>query len=368
MAIYSSVPPPEQQSASNTPTPAATNPSLAAVQLHSPPTPVKNGSIDIDAWTVSALQSLSVSPIARGTGTPLAIPLDEAVKAKSNSPERNVNFDEDEAPISTLRRPPSRRDSQRKRELVLKGKEGSRQRRRWENDRLIGVPNAQPPLPSDYEVQPTHPIHRVPYQLAQFWDRGVRKQVEDKTARLLAERKKQQLKAGSATGLGAGEVPRDLREATKRSPVVRTWVRSLEEPVRQYLATQQAMAATSAVTADEDDDSAAEQMDSDDEEIVFVGRNGAMRELREKKATWKHAHREVSQETVDSGMLFDSFGTDESAAFKRWLTHTISDYYGIQSRSVNLSNPTRRVVYVGLKTSQGALPLRTLPRPMWEVC
>lgn len=55
-------------------------------------------------------------------------------------------------------------------------------------------------------------------------------------------------------------------------------------------------------------------------------------------------------------------------ASRRWLTHTISDYYGIQSRSVNLSNPTRRVVYVGLKTSQGALPLRTLPRPMWEVC
>ncbi|KAF4445116.1 hypothetical protein F53441_10958 [Fusarium austroafricanum] len=369
MAIYSSVPPPEQQSATTaTDTPTTTNPPLAALQVQSPPTPVKNVGVDIDAWTISALQSLSVSPVARGTGTPLAINIDEAVKPQPKSPERNVSFDEREAAASTLRRPPSRRDSQRKRELVLKGKEGSRQRRRWENDRLMHVPNAQPPLPSDFEVHPTHPIHRVPYQLAQFWDRGVRKQVEDKTARLQAERKRQQLKTGSATGLGAGEVPRDLREATKRSPVVRTWVRSLEEPVRQYLASQHAMAEIKATNADEDADSAAEQMDSDDEEIVFVGRNGAMRQLREKRATWKHAHREVSQETVDSGMLFDSFGTDESAAFKRWLTHAISDYYGIQSRSVNLSNPTRRVVYVGLKTSQGALPLRTLPRPMWEVC
>ncbi|KAI1014980.1 hypothetical protein LB503_003754 [Fusarium chuoi] len=139
MAIYSSVPPPEQQAASNTPTPAATNPPLAALHVHSPPTPVKNGSIDIDAWTVSALESLSVSPIARGTGTPLAIPLDEVVKDKSNSPGRNVNFDEDEAPISTLRRPPSRRDSQRKRDLVLKGKEGSRQRRRWENGMALSL-------------------------------------------------------------------------------------------------------------------------------------------------------------------------------------------------------------------------------------
>ncbi|KAF4988726.1 hypothetical protein FGRMN_9594 [Fusarium graminum] len=370
MAIYSSVPPPEQQPVSSTPPPTATNPPLAAVQVQSPPTPVKNSAIDIDAWTISALQSLSVSPVARGIGAPLTIPIDEAVTIKPKSPERNVNIDDQEGPASTLRRPPSRRDSQRKRELVLKGKEGSRQRRRWENDRLMHVPNVQPPLPSDYEVHPTHPIHRVPYQLAQFWDRGVRQRAEDKTARLQAERKKQQLKTGSATGLGAGEIPRDLREATKRSPVVRTWVRSLEEPVRQFLASQQATAETpnTAADTDEDADSAAEQMDSDDEEIVFVGRNGAMRELREKKATWKHAHRQVSQETVDSCMVFDSFGNDESAAFKRWLTHAISDYYGIQSRSVNLSNPTRRVVYVGLKTSQGILPSRSLPRPMWEVC
>ncbi|KAH7189366.1 R3H-associated N-terminal domain-containing protein [Fusarium flagelliforme] len=367
MAIYSSVPPPEQQPTTTTPPPTATNPPLATIPVQSPPTPVKGSGIDIDAWTISALQSLAVSPVARGTGTPLAIPIDETAKAQPKSPERNVNFDEHEVPTSTPRRPPSRRDSQRKRELVLKGKEGSRQRRRWENDRLMHVPNVQPPLPSDYEVHPTHTIHRVPYQLAQFWDRGVRQRVEDKTARLQAERKKQQLKLGSATGLGAGEVPRDLREATKRSPVVRSWVRSLEEPVRQYLASQRAATATNEEASD-DSDSAADQMDSDDEEIVFVGRNGAMRELREKKATWKHAHREVSQETVDSGMLFDSFGNDESAAFKRWLTHTISDYYGIQSRSVNLTNPTRRVVYVGLKTSQGTSPLRTLPRPMWEVC
>ncbi|KAF4965289.1 hypothetical protein FSARC_6907 [Fusarium sarcochroum] len=366
MAIYSSVPPPELQPATTTtPTPTATSPPVSAVQVQSPSTPVKNSGIDIDAWTISALQSLSVSPVARGTGTPLAIPIDETVKVKRESPKRIVDFDEHEVPTSTPRRPPSRRDSQRRRELLLKGNEGSRQRRRWENDRLMHVPNVQPPLPSDYEVHPTHPIHRVPYQLAQFWDRGVRQRVEDKTIRLQVARKKQQLKTGRATGLGTGEVPRDLREATKRSPVVRTWVRSLEEPMRQYLVGQQAMAKAEAVAADEDTDSAAEQMDSDDEEIVFVGRNGAMRELREKKATWKHAHREVSQETVDSGMVFDSFGTDESATFKRWLTHAISDYYGIESRSVNLTNPTRRVVYVGLKTSQA---LRTLPRPMWEVC
>lgn len=170
------------------------------------------------------------------------------------------------------------------------------------------VPNVQPPLPTDWEVHPTHPIHRVPYQLAQFWDRGIRQNVEDKTLKLQAARKKQQLQTGRATGLGVGEVPRDLRESAKRSPVVRTWVRALEEPVRQYLCQHAA--------GPDDVDSAAEEMDSEDEEIVFVGRNGAMRELREKKTRWKMARREVSSETVEAGMVMDSFGDDETAAFK----------------------------------------------------
>ncbi|CAM1511685.1 Fc.00g091980.m01.CDS01 [Cosmosporella sp. VM-42] len=354
MAIYSAVPPPPEQNPANT----TTSPS------HVQSTTVINSAIDIDAWTISALQSLSVSPLARGTGSPLTIPIDAETKKEQQA--RNVDFTEDA--VTPPKRPLSRRDSQRRRELLLKGKEGSRQRRRWENDRLVGVPNAQPPLPADWEVHPTHPIHRVPYQLAQFWDRGVRQSIETKTLKLQATRKKQQLKTGSATGLGVGEVPRDLRESAKRSPVVRTWVRALEEPVRQYLCRY--------MPVDEDHhdgevDSAAEEMDSEDEEIVFVGRNGAMRELREKTARWKMARREVEKETVESGMVMDSFGDDESAAaFKRWLTHSISDYYGLESRSVTLSKPHRRVVYVGLKSvhRKGAPMPKTLPRPLWELC
>lgn len=266
-------------------------------------------------------------------------------------------------------------------------------------DRLMGVPNVQPPEPADWEVHPTHPIHRVPYQLAQFWDHGVRQRIQDKTAKLQAARKKQQLKSGSATGLGVGEVPRDLRESTKRSPVIRTWVKALEEPVRQYMVDERRKRQAE---ADEDADSAAEEMDSDDEEIVFVGRNGRMRDLQEKRAATaarcRTAHREVSQETVDSGLLFDSFGDDESAAYKcdppsplfpsvisykrhwttnptifsrRWLTHAISDYYGLTSRSVTLAN-AQRVVYIGLKQmprmQKGFGPMGQLPRPLWEIC
>ncbi|TFB00169.1 hypothetical protein CCMA1212_007855, partial [Trichoderma ghanense] len=368
MAIYSAVPPP----------PESPPPSQSPANIIYPSTPASGTAIDIEAWTISALQSLSVSPIARGTGSPLSIPLDALAGPSKRSASRQqvtIATSSEEVKVTVVsppRRPPSARDSQKRREALLKGKEGSRQRRRWENDRLVGVPNVQPPEPADWEVHPTHPIHRVPYQLAQFWDHGVRQRIQDKTAKLQAARKKQQLKSGSATGLGVGEVPRDLRESTKRSPVIRTWVKALEEPVRQYMVDERRKRQAE---DDEDADSAAEEMDSDDEEIVFVGRNGRMRDLQQKRAAaaarYRTAHRQVSQETVDSGLLFDSFGDDESAAYKRWLTHAISDYYGLTSRSVTLAN-AQRVVYVGLKQmprlQKGLGPMSQLPRPLWEIC
>lgn len=253
-----------------------------------------------------------------------------------------------------------------RREALLKGKEGSRQRRRWENDRLIGVPNAQPPQPGDWDVQPTHPIHRVPYQIAQFWDRGVRDRVEDKTKRLQLARKKQQLLCGSATGLGVGEVPRDLRETAKRTPAVKDWVRTIEEPVRQFMRDQHVLLTGSTIASEESDD---DDADSEEEEIVFAGRTDAMRELQEKKNRWRKAHREKTRDHSDSGVVFDSFGDDDSASFKRWLTHSISDYYGLASRSVTLANSSQKVVYVSLKQTKRAIPhLPKLPRPLWEAC
>lgn len=102
MAIYSAVPPPEQ---------AAAQPSLAAA--------------DIEAWTLQALESLQVSPQAVDTGVNLKIPLDEPrirdrehVSASTKTYKRRESFV---------------RDSQKKRDALLKGKEGSRRRQRWEN-------------------------------------------------------------------------------------------------------------------------------------------------------------------------------------------------------------------------------------------
>jgi hypothetical protein len=100
MAIYSSVPPPSQQSQAS---PSST--------------------VQVEAWTVSALQSLSVSPSARGTGVTLSIPLDSTSAANSKAAYKS----------RAAAKEPVRRDSQKRREALLKGKEGSRRRQRWEN-------------------------------------------------------------------------------------------------------------------------------------------------------------------------------------------------------------------------------------------
>ena len=121
---YNAVPPPDNLQPNVAPSP--TTPRNTVRQ--------SNTGIDIDAWTISALQSLSVSPVARGTGTPLAIPIDERTRTTSRGEVRTVQFDNGTpSPPLPPRRPPSRRDSMVRREALLKGKEGSRQRRRWEN-------------------------------------------------------------------------------------------------------------------------------------------------------------------------------------------------------------------------------------------
>jgi hypothetical protein len=98
MAIYSAVPPPEQQATIAVPT----------------------AGVDIEAWTVSALQAIAISAPVRGTNSNLSIPLDGRDDDTSKAAYK-------------ARKEPLQRDSMKRREALLKGKEGSRRRQRWEN-------------------------------------------------------------------------------------------------------------------------------------------------------------------------------------------------------------------------------------------
>ncbi|KAL8347702.1 hypothetical protein RB601_002942 [Gaeumannomyces tritici] len=402
MAVLNAIPPPEP--ASNT---EAAN--SHAIHGHQHTASVAStASVDIESWTVSALQALSVSPVAQGTGESLTIPLDNNWSSPPPEPVYvpkpaavRVSIEPGLANIAPPRRSRSRRDSMRTRDAVLKGEFSHRRRQRYDNDRLAHIPGAQQPLePVDLVAGPTYVVHdHVPYHIAREWDRGLREHVEDERARLVMRRKAQQqwataglwAAAAKSTKAGGGKVPkpqvghvtRDLRAWAKRTPVLTEWIGELEEPIRQFLAEEHARVQTEAkaqrAAAESKQKKAATDLsagesglDSEDEEIVFVGRQNAAPPAPKTSgvgAGWKKAHREVpGGRALDSGIALDSFGDDESSSFRRWLTHSISDYYGLSSHTATMGTPVRKIVYVEIKSEgKKKTPLgpRELPLPLW---
>jgi hypothetical protein len=103
---------------------------------------------DIQAWTeqaAEALQSVNLSTTRqhqRGNPVRLSIPLDQNVAITSPKPILYDNggpkaLTQTQVHASYGKHALIRRDSLDRREALLKGKEGSRQRRRWENGKSI---------------------------------------------------------------------------------------------------------------------------------------------------------------------------------------------------------------------------------------
>ncbi|KAK5141245.1 hypothetical protein LTR32_006143, partial [Rachicladosporium monterosium] len=249
-------------------------PNLHTPSRLAPPTSLER----VEAWTVSQLSSTlaSTTLTPRPTSITLDIPLNED-NAPRDSPPRPRS-----EPAHTVHkhRAPIRRDSQHRREALLKGKEGSRRRQRWENDRLLSNPHAQPPLPSDWEVQPTYPRRKVPYFLAPLWD-------AEFAARAAGERGREMGELGQVgVGREAAEV-RELRARLKKARGARGLLQDLEEGVRGFIEEWEAKER-------ELESEGVIEADSEDEEIVFVGRSGAMSDER---------RREREMETVEKDRL-----------------------------------------------------------------
>lgn len=101
-----------------------------------PQQPPVTQSIDIQAWTEQATAAISSMTIstpgnAQGTTVSLQIPLDDHAEAHP-APAATVAKEGGSAGYYK-RKEPLRRDSLKRREALLKGKEGSRRRQRWEN-------------------------------------------------------------------------------------------------------------------------------------------------------------------------------------------------------------------------------------------
>lgn len=124
-------------------------------QAAAPPQP-----IDIEAWTEQAtvaLSSVAISTpgdVLQGTSVTLAIPLDEPDAPAAAAHPVGASAAAKEGGYYR-RKEPLRRDSLKRREALLKGKEGSRRRQRWENGTLRVVL----PLPLPLETLCASPHH-----------------------------------------------------------------------------------------------------------------------------------------------------------------------------------------------------------------
>jgi hypothetical protein len=101
--------------------------------------PANTTYVSVESWTeeaVRAMSSMAISspPAVRGTSVVLQIPLDgDAADKEVTANGEGISAGEAVRSGYVLRRKTSNRDSLRTREAILKGKDGSRNRRRWEN-------------------------------------------------------------------------------------------------------------------------------------------------------------------------------------------------------------------------------------------
>ncbi|KKY27078.1 hypothetical protein UCRPC4_g01303 [Phaeomoniella chlamydospora] len=313
----------------------------------------------IEAWTeqaTEALASISLSAAApcatQGTSVTLSIPLDDGSHATRFPTEEVSRRFIARAPTTTNnaygRREPIRRDSLKRREALLKGKEGSRQRRRWENDRLMNNPWAQPPSAADWEIRPTHHNSHVPYHLAPLYD-------EDRANKRRLEERRRRFHGGKPEDSNpASQVPKEVRAKLKHARAAKGLLQALEEDIRVFVQRWNDKQASRLEDGLHD-------VDSDEDEIVFVGRNGQMHDSPGRMRMQEDLRRDK--------LVFEASAEDRSAGFGRWLVHSIATYYGLETWSVTVGNPARREAYVAINDEKSRLtPVApALPRPLWDV-
>jgi len=232
--------------------------------------------------------------------------------------------------------PQHSRDSLRRREALLRGKEGSRRRRRWENDHFLHNPHAAPPSREDWEVRPAYQHKVVPYQYASLWEHPL----FPKSKEAARERRKEER---------AGEVvPKELKRRVKKAHGALSLLEALEREVREFMLGDDDEVIVENGEAEEE----GSVQDDSEEEIVFVSRRRGVAPKKE----------EIERKEK---VLLESRLEDPGASFGRWLVHSIAGYYGLQSWSVTRGDPAMRCAYVAKPRGDEVEAAKTIPRPLY---
>ena len=304
MAIYSSVPPPTQ----------------------GPPE-----GVDIDTWAAQAIAN-HMSLVDPHNTTASAVPQTLFIPLYEPAPAPKLKKAGLHTAQSLLEKEKAKilKENRKRAEAKDRGKEGSRRRKRYENDLLIGVPNVQPPRPEDWEVHRVGPKWKAQYSIIDG--------IELNSGSALGDLRKQGKKGPSKP-----EVPSDLKKRCHKQKAARDMLRGLEEEVRGFVAE---WAAAEAKTHGKE---VTTSSDSSDEEIVFVGRDLSARTKREKEEERENAERSAVARRDTSRLI------NAAAPFSRYLVHVLATYYGLKSWSVDGEKDRERLAVIGIKAPvQGA--------------
>lgn len=178
-------------------------------------------------------------------------------------------------------------------------------------------------------------------------------------------------KAANLEAMGGARVPRELREKLKRSKGAKTLLQDLEQEIRKFVKSWEEK------KEPPPDDGFDDVHSSDEEEIVFVGRNGKMKDEQPRTPPRSPMKLILESPIGDQGASFgyvsDGISKAENAGgltfHRRWLVHSIADYYDLSTWSVTKGDPARREAYVGIRdahmTERWASSGNKLPRPLW---
>lgn len=212
-------------------------------------------------------------------------------------------------------------------------------------------PYAEPPLPQDWEIRPTHPVRRVPYYLAPLWDaaefqRAIESHSKGRRNTRSSRRKHQP--GISPFEEDAINISREVRGRLKHARSAKGLLQDLEEDVRKFLIKwsererrlreeglhdaplQHELPIRTKNKGNEEDTAIMSDTEgeAEDEEIVFIGRAGAV--MSDSPSRKK---REAEENLLSEKLVFEGLEHDKGAAFGRWLAHCIGSYYGLRTWS-----------------------------------
>ena len=175
----------------------------------------------------------------------------------------------------------------------------------------------------------------------------------------------------------AAGIPKEIRAKLKRAKAAKGLLQDLEESVRIFVRKWNEREIR--LRQDGLHDVPLTSDSEEDEEIVFIGRNGAMHESSGKQEKDKDEMDWDDNGTISTEkMVFDGPDTDKGAAFARWLVHCVGSYYGLRTWSITSDvegEEKRRQAYVGVDSRARGFLGRgievgreiELPRPLWSM-